>query len=103
MLQSLCKQTCLALLDNACVFHLQINFWVSHRGYEGFRGTNISFPTLFYLILGLKKKSIIWVILVVSINIIILYFIKPVILFENSVICYVLYWKHTKKVLSGQA
>lgn len=48
MLRNLCKQTCLALLDNACVFHLQINFWLSHRGYEGFRGKKYFFS---YIIL----------------------------------------------------
>lgn len=57
MLQSLCKQTCLALLDNTCVFYLQINFWVSHRGYEGFRGTHISFSTIFYPILAQKMYN----------------------------------------------
>lgn len=39
-------------------------------------------------------------ILVLSINI--LYLIKPFILFGSSVICYVLYWKHMKKVFSGR-
>lgn len=32
-----------------------------------------------------------------------MYFLKPFILFGNSVICYVFYWKHMKRVLHGQA
>lgn len=103
MLRRLCKQTCLALYPWKCVcFPFANKFLRVPMGLWRIQRNKYFFS---YIILPHFKTNncIMWLSLVVSINIIILYFIKPLILFGNSIISYVLYWKHMKRFFCGQA